>query len=709
MENGFAWVAQTTSLQHNEIDQNQKDISGLAQTFSKFADQMTSQVATLRQQQSDLKDSLVDLQANVTADHDKLGTVTTFLYAKMSPAERKAAIDAGLLDGTLPPDQIAVLKKENDLEVKSQALQATAKEYLDGANNIVAIARNLGVSDSIVKPAQEVVQAGQDVMGAMTAFASGNYLAGIASITSVFGIGGPDVNEIRFEQILNRLGIIDKKLDILGEKVDAVLRGEQQILDLQKQTYKAIVAVSQQIADSHDQEMKELSTIEGRIATLNNTLLYIATNNFSSCTTLVTPNDINQPIIDTKTKLYPSEARLHQLYVDSSTSFSDCFQHFAYTLRYQPAQNRWVFDPTFFSLTSYRTTGLLPQEQVSKADQVEAFVEHTYANALNLLSQAPLDALSKPERVESLFIPLNSVDALDSKLKSTLQVTNAKGFNSDQLLDLVSVPLSVPAVLAHARAAINIHAYYLFLDALNNPRPWKDLITATDVRQTGRTVLDETRLLLDVTIAQQMLISGDSLLPVISDILNNWASPITDAEGLQCYVSDVTQMPPACNDKFSPRQIQLILTGLKEPARLALYNAAIDLVQSDDVLAQNYVRYQLHHDVLGHSSVLSYAVAIQQKDDYMLRSITGTTWNFLTTDGGKTWKTPIGSANVPLPSAQDLSAGVLLLPSSVQDLLTARDRVTDELATYGVFNPPGEELKRTNLIWLGAAPSKLAQ
>jgi hypothetical protein len=168
-------------------------------------------------------------------------------------------------------------------------------------------------------------------------------------------------------------------------------------------------------------------------------------------------------------------------------------------------------------------------------------------------------------------------------------------------------------------------------------------------------------------------------------------------------------MPQACKDKFSPRQIQLILTGLKEPARLALYNAAIDLVQSDDVLAQNYVRYQLHHDVLAHGSALSYAVAIQQKDDYMLRSIAGTNWSFQTSDGGKTWKTPIGSANVPLPSALDFSAGVLLLPSSVQDLLTARDRVTDELATYGLFNAPGEELKRANLIWLGAAPSILAQ
>lgn len=709
MENGFDWVAQTTALQQSEIDQNQKDIVGLGQTFSKFADQMKTQVSTLREQQSQLKDSLTNLQSAVSADHDKLNSVTTFLYARMSPDERLAAINAGLLDGTLSPEKIDVLKKEADLEKKAEDLQRTAGEYLDGAANIVKIAKNLGVSDSVVKPAEEVVQAGQAVFSAVTAFASGNYLGGLASVTSIFGLGGPDVNQERFQEILNRLGVIDQKLDILGQKVDLVLKGEQQILDLQKETYKAIVSVSQEISDSHQEEMNELATIQKQIIVLNNTLLNLATRDFSACTTLVTPYNINNPVIDTNTKLYPSESTLADLYLNFRSSFSECFGHFSHTVQFNPSSGRPQFDPTFFPMTAYRGQSSIPRDEQAHLDQVNGYIEHVYSKALILLSETRIGPLSKDQRISSLFVPVSSAQGLDSKLKSTLQIANARDFNTDQLLDLVATPLSVPEVLAHARAAANIHVYYLFLDAADRPRPWRGLISATDIRTTGKSVLNDARLLLDVALAQQILISGDTLLPLISDVLQNWTAPLANAETLGCYVSSAEQLPQDCKDKFSSRQQELILAGVKEATRKEIYDDTLDLLQSDDILAQNYIRYRLRMDVLAHGSFLSYAVALQQKDDTMLRSVAGPAWTFQLGHDGNTWTIPIGSAKVPLPSPQDMSNGTFLLPSAVQDLLTARDRVVDELATYAPLSTAtGDQLRKINSVLLAAAPNTLA-
>jgi hypothetical protein len=75
------------------------------------------------------------------------------------------------------------------------------------------IAKNLGLSDDTVK----VLQGAQIVATSIAQFGNGNYLGGIATLTSLVGLGAPDAEAERYaammEYLQQQFAAINKKLD----------------------------------------------------------------------------------------------------------------------------------------------------------------------------------------------------------------------------------------------------------------------------------------------------------------------------------------------------------------------------------------------------------------------------------------------------------------------------------------------------------------
>jgi hypothetical protein len=161
---------------------------------------------------------------------------------------------------------------------------------------------------------------------------------------------------------------------------------------------------------------------------------------------------------------------------------------------------------------------------------------------------------------------------LDSKL-AIVEATNPPRFKKAQLSDLMATPLAPSAVILHDTYIADVQYYYTLLDAHDQPRLLADLYKADNIRETGYEQLLEALSLMDISIAQQTLVSGDSLLPVL-------------AEGIQRYRTST--------DATEQKAYQDIATLLK----------------SDSVLASNLVMYMLRTEVFQECNFLTYDIAL---------------------------------------------------------------------------------------------------
>jgi hypothetical protein len=159
---------------------------------------------------------------------------------------------------------------------------------------------------------------------------------------------------------------------------------------------------------------------------------------------------------------------------------------------------------------------------------------------------------------------------LDSKL-AIVEATNPPRFKKAQLSDLMATPLAPSAVILHDTYIADVHYYYTLLDAHDQPRLLADLYKADNIRETGYEQLLGALSLTDISIAQQTLVSGDSLLPV---------------EGIQRYRTST--------DATEQKAYQDIATLLK----------------SDSVLASNLVMYMLRTEVFQKCNFLTYDIAL---------------------------------------------------------------------------------------------------
>src|SRR5206468_1367089 len=143
-------------------------------------------------------------------------------------SDKLRAIDQGFLNKLPPAEQTKEREKIEQLKAQQDFI-SSSKEYLGDAQNVLSIANNLGISSPILDKAQEAVNIANVGIEAFSAFASGNYLGAVASLTSLFGK--------KTDPVMEKLGMMDKKLDkilqnqqIMMAQLDQIQKGIDQLL-----------------------------------------------------------------------------------------------------------------------------------------------------------------------------------------------------------------------------------------------------------------------------------------------------------------------------------------------------------------------------------------------------------------------------------------------------------------------------------------------
>ena len=237
--------------------------------------------------------------------------------------------------------------------------------------------------------------------------------------------------------------------------------------------------------------------------------------------------------------------------------------------------------------------------------------------------------------------------------------------------------------MLHDSYIADVHYYYTLLDAHDQPRALTDLYKADNIRETGYEQLLEALSITDIAVAQQTLVSGDSLRPVL-------------AEGIQRY--------RASTDANEQKTYQDIVTLLK----------------SDSVLASNLVMYMVRSEVLNKCNFLTYDVALSFTEPSALKSCADDGWTFHFSEkeekDGRVLKTPkgwsldIGGTLFALPSSTNLSDGKLNYPDELYQLLGWRQRLLQEITTYEVYHGlPADRRPAINNIILNEFSSPATQ
>lgn len=243
---------------------------------------------------ADHEDRLGGLEADVGALQDAVATlddrvdrlgrnqdlIADFMLARMTPAERLRALEGGLIDDRIvcPNDRPdcdraeirGALIARYRAEAELQATFDSVRGVLNTAGAIKGILDDVGVE--LPTEVGQALNIGNAVFGAVTNFASGNILGGIAAITGLFG-GDSDPAAERHAQLMNYLR---DRFDNIDEQLAGLREGQQRILD-------GLVMVSEQIETMHRDLSSRLDVLDTRLFELSRQLRTVLWDGWSAC------------------------------------------------------------------------------------------------------------------------------------------------------------------------------------------------------------------------------------------------------------------------------------------------------------------------------------------------------------------------------------------------------------------------------------------
>jgi hypothetical protein len=216
----------------------------------------------------------------------------------------------------LPPSETLVLQEETDVEAKNQNFQHAVSGTLNSAADLINIANRIGVSPQIVSDAQTGLAFAQDAATAFADFSSGNILGGISAVSNVFGLGGPDVNALNYQHILQSLGVINDQLSTITRNEAALFQGEQAIIQNQQQELNALGDLSKQLETSHEQEMTSIERTDQDVLYDRSLLAATATKSYGADCPYILSDQSNggnkaSPYVDTAHQIIPIRANVH--------------------------------------------------------------------------------------------------------------------------------------------------------------------------------------------------------------------------------------------------------------------------------------------------------------------------------------------------------------------------------------------------------------
>ncbi|HEV8513029.1 MAG TPA: hypothetical protein VGQ59_07115, partial [Cyclobacteriaceae bacterium] len=665
----------------NNVNTMKKIQSGLRENIN----ETWKTVNSLNESQTRMQDNLKSLAERQDLNTRDLDFIKDYLYGKMSAADKLRALDQGFLNRLSPGDQEKERAKLELIKAREEFI-ANSKEYLSDAQNVLTIANNLGIKSPLLDKAQEGVAILNTGLGAFTDFASGNYLGAIASLTGIFGK--------RPDPVMEKLKVMDKKLDqllegqqIMQEQLQQIQHGIDQILQGQQLLYNALLTVSDNIDKRLDVVYDEVRSVHLDVLTNR-----VRIHDYSSKKQLdlihsfiINDGNYLNVIVDS---LPDYETAVNNILIPTSSQLvnfeSGLYKVFSVT-RSQKKQDIESHHDIFNIPPDFKMTDFIldndPLKDVN-SQTIDALID---MDALFHRFISEKQPQNQSKYYLNLLLPF--VQCSDLNQKETLEFDARQFSNNSELSEIVNfLDIDVnsnfktkrnnnylePRFLVTATDDL-INYYYLYsylsprLDILDPD----EVIKGKAVYTKKVELLKNARFLIDIGIAQQLMLSGDILIPYMYNKLQSGLifppdSEMSEDAKTQRLCLNILAKNDIARYNFMKYYIRQRLTDLKR--NLANYSIGLSLDNGDylrQTLAVNEsVEWSSQASTI-HQLKLS---PIRKNDGHII-------WEYgLPINGGQQY------SYFPLPSSTD-DTDVLSLEELKTDRMAYRNAL-DELTKY---------------------------
>jgi hypothetical protein len=631
-----------------QVDSNLLRLQQSSVAILKFDSTNNQQLQSIVESQADIQDKLNELCEKAGKTADGIDFLQEFEFGKMSPDEQIIALNDGRffpgIDSASRSNMIAAA----NLVKSKQDLDRQIKQYLGDGHNIANILRNIGLGGIVADDIEKASTIGDDVYSAFTQFGTGNFISAIGSLTNIFGLfGGRDVEGERFKEIMNGMQQIYEGVKVIDTKIDTLMSMDIKIMGSQQKIIDGLVTVSNQIEENHQEEMKQLINIDKDVLYNRDLQLENMSLGWEHCRKLRFTVD-GDTLLDLENGIIPSYAVFNQSIKDNLNDCKRCLSILHKTYVPDISGSSPSKFSSLFNLESYKTK--------DSSGKINVFLNKIYPGVLFILQQ--YDSENSPQSdsiLSSLFAPVLSVNDLLLKLNSGYQnVYNSSFTTLGHFMKLLKTPLYTNPISIQTDHIVNLHLYYHLVDGNRNPISLSELVTNPTLNSQAESDLKECLKLVNIALAQNVLVNGDILLPYIENILNSGDS------------SNV--------------------------------NNVFKVLQLDHFLSYNYLLYKWNKDIQSNGSYTLYDFAWHIGDTAYISSCSQYKWDYLYLSGDSAislgnskdtlkagWYVKIAGVPYKLPPVKDLEAGKFVYSKDVYDLVSLRDRILNQLATYDIY------------------------
>jgi hypothetical protein len=425
-----------------------------------------------------------------------------FMYGKMSPRQRMLALNSGQYGQNFTEEKKKLIRLHGKFE-------KNVGDLLNGANQVMGIASDLGIN--MPKEFSEAISKGNKaygaINGALTHYASGNYLGAVASLTGMMG-KKRDIGAERHAQIMKALGAIMQNQKIM-------LANQKKILENQEKIYAKLVEIENLIIKTSQRLYDEIYLARVDIRYNREALLEIVSTPYKNCNRFV--NGTKDRLRNTRTNQTAYEKR--QSFFKRSANratFSKCIE---LATQLQSPRLEGMYSSQF-------KLGLNKNENsISNSKYIQSFYLPIYNFFVDHIS----------DKSHNLFLatnPMNHSIALKSAYLHSKTLNVNDFFSSDDwensnygeinVLELLKEPLFFDSII---KVSSLVNDFYFYLDLVEDGKMIDlDELIETEgegIFSPGYEILRGIKTHLNMSLVQASLLSGQLIIPYIYDNIQN--------------------------------------------------------------------------------------------------------------------------------------------------------------------------------------------
>lgn len=325
----------TNEIQNQTIAQNAQDITKTNQVLVRYQKRTDDRIQNIKDLTSEINsdiqsihESAMKTEAGLTDAHRKLDRIQTdlgftqeFMFGQMPPEEQLRALNRGFFP-EMPMAERAALEKKIQLVKKKQQLSNVMSQTLGSAQDVIDIAKTIGLNGKFISQLQEGVERGSKIASGINSLVNQNYLGAMKDFAGAIFGSGPDIGEIRHQEVMKSLKELAEGQEMIFNQQKVMIENQIKIYDAISHVSKQIESLAERIQADHAKVISSIDALHQAVLVNRQMILRQLTKDLRRCETFL--NGANQLFAQNQMPANTTADRFKQLGYDFGQDLIDC-------------------------------------------------------------------------------------------------------------------------------------------------------------------------------------------------------------------------------------------------------------------------------------------------------------------------------------------------------------------------------------------------